>query len=179
MRQEWNGFKEGRWTTSVNVKNFIQLNYTPYDGDEAFLAPPTAATTALWEKVLKLQQEERDKGGVLDMDTDIVSSITSHEAGYIDKDLEKIVGLQTDKPFKRALQPYGGLRVSENACKASACTAFLPSTAKRTTKAFSMYTHPKCVLPESPALSRGFPMRTAEAVLSGTIAESRYTAWII
>ncbi len=118
MRQEWYGFREGRWSSGVNVKDFIQKNYTPYDGDEAFLAPPTAATTALWAKVLKLQQEERDKGGVLDMDTDVVSSITSHEAGYIDKDLEQIVGLQTDKPFKRALQPYGGLRVSENACKA-------------------------------------------------------------
>ena len=100
---EWNGFKGGRWEKEINVAEFVRLNYRPYDGDEKFLAPATEATEKLWTKLQDLQKEERAKGGVLDMDTDVVSSITSHAPGYLDKSLEKIVGLQTDKPLKREL----------------------------------------------------------------------------
>lgn len=116
--KEWEGFNQGRWcTSSVNVRDFIKKNFTPYDGDENFLAPPTESTKKLWEQIMELSRLEREKGGVLDMDTKIVSTITSHPAGYIDKDLEQIVGLQTDKPLKRSLQPFGGIRMAENACK--------------------------------------------------------------
>ncbi len=114
---EWEGFEKGRWcNTSVNVRDFIKKNYTPYDGDESFLAAPTEATKKLWEQVMDLSRQEREAGGVLDMDTKIVSTITSHDAGYLNKDLEQIVGLQTDKPFKRSLQPFGGIRMAQNAC---------------------------------------------------------------
>ena len=113
----WDGFKPGRWNrTSVNVRDFIQQNYTPYEGDDSFLVGPTEATTKLWAQVMELSKQEREAGGVLDMDTKIVSSITSHGPGYLDKDLETIVGFQTDKPFKRSLQPYGGIRMAQNAC---------------------------------------------------------------
>ncbi len=116
--QEWDGFSEGRWSnTSVNVRDFIKKNYTPYDGDESFLAGPTEATKQLWDQIMDLSRQEREAGGVLDMDTKIVSTITSHGAGYLNKDLEKIVGLQTDKPFKRSLQPFGGIRMAQQACK--------------------------------------------------------------
>ncbi len=116
--REWDGFCEGRWsTTSVNVRDFIKKNYTPYDGDDSFLAPPTEATKKLWEQVMELSRQEREKGGVLDMDTKVVSTITSHGAGYLNKDLEQIVGLQTDKPFKRSLQPFGGIRMAQKACE--------------------------------------------------------------
>jgi len=111
-------FVEGKWTREINVRDFIQLNYTPYDGDSSFLEGPTNATKKLWSKCLDLFEKERKNGGVLDMDTDIVSTITSHDAGYIDKDLEQIVGLQTDRPLKRALQPFGGIRMAEGACEA-------------------------------------------------------------
>ncbi|MCB6615326.1 formate C-acetyltransferase [Ruminococcus sp. 210702-SL.1.03] len=115
---QWEGFAPGRWSNgSVNVRDFIKKNYTPYDGDESFLAPPSEDTKKLWAEVLDLFEQERAKGGVLDMDTKIVSTITSHPAGYIDKELEKIVGLQTDKPLKRSLQPFGGIRMAVNACK--------------------------------------------------------------
>ena len=113
---EWEGFTGGRWEKEINVSEFIRLNYTPYDGDEKFLAPATEATNKLWGELQKLQKEERAKGGVLDLDTDIVSSITSHKPGYLDKNLEKIVGLQTDKPLKRAFMPYGGIKMAEEAC---------------------------------------------------------------
>ncbi|SEK20922.1 formate C-acetyltransferase [Ruminococcus sp. YRD2003] len=116
--KEWEGFNEERWcNTSINVRNFIKHNYTPYDGDESFLAGPTEATKKLWAEVMELSRQEREAGGVLDMDTKIISTITSHGAGYIDKELEQIVGLQTDKPFKRALQPFGGIRMAQQACK--------------------------------------------------------------
>lgn len=116
---EWEGFSSGRWSnTSVNVRDFIRKNITPYDGDERFLTGPTEATTQLWAQVMELSRQEREAGGVLDMDTEIVSSITSHGAGYLDQELEKIVGLQTDQPFKRALQPFGGIRMAQQACKA-------------------------------------------------------------
>ena len=112
----WAGFTGGRWTKDVNVREFIRLNYTPYDGDASFLAEASESTDKLWGKLQELQKEERAKGGVLDMDTEIASSITSHEPGYLDKDLEKIVGLQTDKPLKRAFMPYGGIKMAEEAC---------------------------------------------------------------
>ena len=114
---EWEGFKGVKWTEGINVRDFIQRNYAPYDGDASFLAPATDATQKLWDKVMDLSAKEREAGGVLDMDTKIVSTITSHGAGYLDKDLEKIVGLQTDKPFKRSLQPFGGIRMAQNACR--------------------------------------------------------------
>lgn len=115
---EWEGFVPGRWSnTSVNVRDFIQKNITPYDGDASFLTGPTEATKKLWAQVMDLSAQERAAGGVLDMDTKIISTITSHGPGYLNKDLEKIVGLQTDKPFKRSLQPFGGIRMAQNACR--------------------------------------------------------------
>ncbi len=112
----WEGFIPGKWNNDeVDVRDFIQRNYTPYEGDASFLAPATEATKKLWDIVLDLSAKERAAGGVLDADTKIVSTLTSHAAGYLDKDLEKIVGLQTDKPFKRSLQPFGGIRMSEEA----------------------------------------------------------------
>lgn len=120
MFEQWIGFKGNKWQEEVNVRDFIQNNYEPYDGDEAFLADPTEATNTLWDALQKLQKEERAKGGVLDMETEVVSSLTSYGPGYIDenlKDLEQIVGLQTDKPLKRAFMPYGGIRMSIEACE--------------------------------------------------------------
>lgn len=120
QRDEWNGFEGRIWKEEVNTRDFIQSNYTPYDGDESFLEGPTDATNKLWGILQKLQKEERAKGGVLDMDTDVVSSLTSHRPGYIseeDKDLEQIVGLQTDKPLKRAFMPFGGIKMAEESCK--------------------------------------------------------------
>ena len=115
---EWEGFKPGKWSnTSINVRDFIQKNITPYDGDASFLEGPTEATKTLWAQVMELSRQEREAGGVLDMDTKIISTITSHGPGYLNKDLEKIVGLQTDKPFKRSLQPFGGIRMAQNACR--------------------------------------------------------------
>ena len=118
LKKEWEGFTPGLWNLEINVRDFIQKNYTPYDGDDSFLVGPTEATNKLWAQVMDLTAQERAKGGVLDMDTDVVSTITSHAAGYLNKDLEKIVGFQTDKPFKRSLQVYGGIRVAEKACAA-------------------------------------------------------------
>ena len=112
----WRGFEGGTWEKEINVRSFIKHNYTPYDGDEGFLAAPTADTLALWDQVMDLTRQEREAGGVLDMDTKVVSTITSHAAGYLDKEKEKIVGFQTEKPFKRAFMPYGGIRVAEKAC---------------------------------------------------------------
>lgn len=115
-KQEWHNFVGGAWQGEVDVRDFIQKNYTPYDGDDSFLKGPTDATKKLWAQVMELSKEEREKGGVLDMDTKIISTITSHGPGYLNKDLETIVGFQTDKPFKRSLQPYGGIRMAEKAC---------------------------------------------------------------
>ena len=117
--EQWNGFEGRLWREEINVRDFIQKNYTPYNGDESFLAGPTRATDLLWGELSKLQKEERARGGVLDMDTDIVSTLTSHGPGYISeqyKDLEKVVGLQTDKPLKRAFMPFGGIKMAEEAC---------------------------------------------------------------
>ncbi len=116
MREEWQGFVGGKWEKAIDVREFIQKNYTPYEGDASFLSGPTEATNTLWAQVMDLTKQEREAGGVLDMDTKLVSTITSHGAGYLNKDLEKIVGFQTDKPFKRSLQPYGGIRMAMKAC---------------------------------------------------------------
>ena len=112
----WYGFEAGTWVKEINVRSFIKHNYTPYDGNEDFLEGPTQDTLDLWDQVLELSRQEREAGGVLDMDTKIISTITSHAPGYLNKDKEKIVGFQTDKPFKRALMPYGGIRMAEKAC---------------------------------------------------------------
>ena len=117
MQEAWDGFVGGNWENQIDVRDFIQRNYTPYDGDESFLAGPTEATTKLWDEVMDLFAQERAANGVLDMDTRVVSTITSHPAGYIDQPLEKIVGLQTEKPLKRALMPNGGIRMAVAACK--------------------------------------------------------------
>ncbi len=111
----WQGFEKGKWCTEIDVRDFIQHNYTPYEGDGVFLAPPTEATKKLWEQILALSKEERARGGVYDADTKTVSRVNSHKAGYFNKKLEKIVGIQTDEPFKRALQPFGGIRMAEEA----------------------------------------------------------------
>jgi len=116
MNKAWEDFVPGKWSNEINVRDFIQRNYTPYDGDASFLAGPTEATTKLWNEVLDLMKQEREKGGVLDCDIDNPSQVNSHKPGYIDKDLEKIVGLQTDKPLKRAFMPNGGIRM---ACQAA------------------------------------------------------------
>ena len=117
MRKEWESFRGGIWEKEINVRDFIQKNYTPYEGDDSFLVGPTEDTKALWAQVMDLSEQERAKGGVLDMDTKIISTITSHGPGYLDKAKEKIVGFQTDKPFKRSLQPYGGIRMAMKACE--------------------------------------------------------------
>lgn len=119
MNNAWRGFRGTIWTEEVNLRDFIQNNYTAYDGDEQFLTGPTAATDTLWGELQKLQKEERAKGGVLDMETEVVSSLTAYGPGYINektKDLERVVGLQTDKPLKRAFMPYGGIKMAEQAC---------------------------------------------------------------
>lgn len=118
--EQWNGFKGRLWKEEINVRDFIQNNYKSYDGDESFLEGPTEATNKLWGRLQELQKEERAKGGVLDMETEVVSGLTAYGPGYIDesmKDLEKIVGLQTDKPLKRAFMPYGGIKMAEDSCK--------------------------------------------------------------
>lgn len=117
MKEQWQGFKGSKWQDEVDIRDFIQNNYKPYNGDESFLEGPTESTNTLWAELQKLQKEERAKGGVLDMETEVVSSLTAYGPGYLDKDLEKVVGLQTDKPLKRAFMPYGGIRMSEEACE--------------------------------------------------------------
>ena len=115
--EEWDGFERATWCREINVRSFLQHNHKPYDGDESFLTEPTQDTLDLWQQVCELTKEELAKGGVLDMDTSVISTITSHGPGYLNKEKEKIVGLQTDKPFKRAFMPYGGIRMAEKACK--------------------------------------------------------------
>ena len=115
----WNGFQNGDWQKEIDVRSFIQTNYTPYEGDASFLVGPTERTKKLWDEVLELYKKEKaSEGGVLDIDTKTISTITAHDAGYIDKDLEQIVGLQTDKPLKRAIMPFGGIRIVEKSCEA-------------------------------------------------------------
>ncbi|MEH7093281.1 formate C-acetyltransferase [Neobacillus vireti] len=114
--EQWQGFNKGTWSKEINVRDFILRNYKQYEGDDSFLAPATDATNKLWEQVMLLTKQERENGGVLDMDTETVSTITSHGPGYLDEDLEKVVGVQTDKPFNRSLQPFGGIRMAKQAC---------------------------------------------------------------
>lgn len=118
MKEQWNDFKTGSWTKSIDVRNFIQTNYTAYEGDDSFLAGATEATTKLWAEVSELFKKERENGGVLDVDTETISGINEYNPGYIDQAFEKIVGVQTDAPLKRAVMPYGGIRMAENAAKA-------------------------------------------------------------
>lgn len=116
--KQWKGFQGGIWQKEINVRDFILKNISTYTGDDSFLEGPTEATLKLWEQVMDLTKQEREKGGVLDMDTKVVSTITSHEPGYLNKELEKVVGFQTDQPFKRSLQPFGGIRMAKAACEA-------------------------------------------------------------
>ena len=113
----WQGFKEGRWTKEIDVRGFIQANYTPYEGNDSFLAGATENTKKLWEEAMSLFKQERDNGGTLDVDTKTVSLINAYGPGYIDKELETIVGFQTDAPLKRAVMPFGGIKMAENSCK--------------------------------------------------------------
>ena len=117
MFKQWNGFKSGQWEKSIDVRNFIQLNYTPYEGDDSFLTGATENTTKLWSEVSDLFKKERENGGVLDVDTKTISGINEYAPGYIDQAIEKIVGVQTDAPLKRAVMPQGGIRMAENAAK--------------------------------------------------------------
>ncbi len=146
MRKEWRGFTGTKWLDEVNIREFIQNNYTCYDGDESFLTGPTDATDKLWGMLKELQKQERAKGGVLDMETEVVSSMTAYGPGYISegtKELEKVVGLQTDKPLKRAFMPYGGIKMAEQACTTYGyqplknCTKSSQNTARRTTTEYS------------------------------------------
>ena len=116
--EQWQGFIKSTWTKEVNVRDFILKNYKPYEGDDSFLTDATNATNKLWEQVMELTKQEREKGGVLDMDTETVSTITSHGPGYLNEELEKVVGVQTDKPFNRSMQPFGGIRMAKAACEA-------------------------------------------------------------
>ena len=118
MFEQWNGFVPGEWQNEINVRDFIQKNYTPYEGDEAFLAPPTSRTIQLNQKVAALLAEEHARGGVYDIDTETVSSLLTFKPGYVDRENEIIVGLQTDVPLKRAVNPFGGINMTRKACKA-------------------------------------------------------------
>ena len=118
MKDAWKGFKGGYYETAIDVRDFIQTNYTPYEGDKSFLKGATARTNALMKDVNELLKRERDNGGVLDVDTERVSGLTEYPAGYINKDLELILGLQTDEPLKRGLNPFGGMRMARSACQA-------------------------------------------------------------
>ena len=134
--QEWEGFNSGDWTEEINVRDFIQKNYTPYEGDSSFLKEPTEKTKKLWEEVLELYKKEKEsEGGVLDIDTKTISTVASHEAGYIDKELEEIVGLQTDAPLKRAIMPFGGIKRVEKSC-----AAYGRQVGEEVDKIFSVYT---------------------------------------
>ena len=182
MRNEWTGFVPGVWEKEIDVRDFIQKNYTPYDGDDAFLAGPTEDTKALWQQVLELSRAEREAGGVLDMDTRVISTITSHAAGYLDKEKETIVGFQTEKPFKRALMPYGGIRMAQKACEDNGyhvdpeVVEFF-TTHRKTHNAGVFDIRPKCG-PAAPAISSpACRTPTAGAASSAIIAVWRCTAW--
>ena len=170
MRTEWRGFKGNKWQSEVNLRDFIQNNYTSYEGDEAFLAGPTQATDTLWGMLRELQRQERAKGGVLDMETEVVSSLTAYKPGYIGegtRELEKVVGLQTDKPLKRAFMPYGGIKMAEQAC-----TTYGYTPSEKLHEIFTKYSktarhlrprsHRGRLPPRGP-LRRGFPHRREEA----------------
>lgn len=183
MRTEWKSFTGGAWEKEINVRDFIQQNYTPYKGDGKFLKEATEDTKDLWQQVLALMKEEREKGGVLDMDTKTVSTITSHGPGYLDKDKEKIVGLQTDKPLKRSMQPYGGIRMAVKPARTMATMWTLrlwsisPLTERRTMPVCLMPTPLKCVPAVPIILSPDYRMPTAEGVSSATTEGLPSTVW--
>ncbi|ETC79237.1 hypothetical protein N574_0116350 [Lactiplantibacillus plantarum 2165] len=166
----WKGFKGGHWQEEINIRDFIQNNFTQYNGDESFLAGPTAATKTLNDKVLELKKQERAAGGVLDADTKVVATITSHGPGYIQKDLEKIVGLQTDKPLKRAFMPFGGIRMADDALKSYGYTLMKKTTrfslniARLITKASSMFILLTCGKHVTTRSSPDYQMHTHVAV---------------
>ena len=116
--EQWKGFKNGAWQEEINVRDFILKNFSEYTGDSSFLEAATEETLQLWQQVMELTKQERENGGILDMDTEVVSTITSHGPGYLDKSKEKVVGFQTDQPFKRSMQPFGGIRMAKAACEA-------------------------------------------------------------
>lgn len=182
LPQEWQGFKPGAWTESIDVRDFIQNNYTPYSGNEEFLSGPSQRTLRLWEELKVLLKREIDNGGVLDADQEVVSSIVSHKPGYIDKELEVVVGLQTDAPLKRALMPFGGLRMAQQALESygfKMCEKrriFSTRYARRITRAFSTPTPPTSAPPAPPASSPDFRTPTAAAASSGTTAAWPCTA---
>lgn len=172
--EQWEGFEGSLWKEEVNVRDFIQKNYTVYDGDESFLAGPTDATNKLWGILQGLQKEERAKGGVLDMETKVVSGITAYGPGYIseaDKDLEKVVGLQTDKPLKRAFMPFGGIKMAEQACSTYGYEPdpelhkILLNIARLIIRAYLMLTLLKCLRLVTIRLSQVFLTLTAVVVL--------------
>ena len=180
----WRGFREGSWVNEIDLRSFIRHNFTMYDGDETFLEGPTQNTLDLWDQVMDLTRQEREAGGVLDMDTKVISGITSHGPGYLDKEKETIVGFQTDKPFKRAMMPYGGVRMAERPAPTTATPWILrsamssPTIARPTTPVSSMPTPLRCA-PAAPATSSpACPMPTAAAVSSVTTAVWLCTVWI-
>lgn len=176
----WDGFQAGKWNKEVNLRDFIQLNYTPYDGDDSFLAGPTQNTKDLWAQVMELTKQERAAGGVLDMDTKIVSTLTSHDAGYLDRAKETIVGVQTDKPFKRSLQPFGGIRIAEQACETNGykvdpeISYILENIEKLITKGYLMFILQKLELVVQLILLLVYQMVMDVDVLLGTIVELHF-----
>lgn len=172
----WKGFITGVWDKAIDVRDFIQRNYNPYVGDDSFLTAPTERTLKLWQEVLRLYDEEKKNGGVIDADTDIATSVSSHGPGYIIKELEQIVGLQTDKPLKRAMFPYGGLRTAKSALQEygfemdAQLEDFFKKHRKLTMTAFSMCTPRKCVPLVLHTSLPVYRMRTAAVVSSATIA---------
>ncbi len=183
MKVAWRGFSGRKWKEDINVREFIQSNYTMYDGDESFLAPPTEATDKLWGRLQELQKEERAKGGVLECETEIVSSLTSYGPGYIDesmKDLEQVVGLQTDKPLKRAFMPYGGIKMAEQAASTYGYQInpdlhriFTDYHKTHNQAVFDAYTPEMVTATSSPVC----PTPTAAAGSSATTAVWRSTVW--
>ena len=178
----WRGFQRGPWESRIDVRDFIQRNFQPYQGDQSFLAPATQRTEQLWDRLKGLLDEERKAGGVLDADTKTVGQIASHSPGYIDKELEQIVGVQTDAPLKRAMMPYGGLRVRRTRWRPMdgrwtpirpRCS---PGTARHTTMASLMLTRLRYDVPALPGSSPGSPTDMGAAVSSATIAASHSMA---
>ena len=178
----WNGFKAGAWQNEINVRDFIQQNYTPYEGDSAFLADATERTTELMKKLEALFALERQFGGVLDIDTHTVSSLTAYTPGYIDKDNELIVGMQTNRPLKRGVNPFGGIRMARASCEAYGYKLgqnVEEGFRYRTTTAYSAPIPTKCAWHVSCTSLRACPTVTAVAVSSATTAVWHCTAWTV
>ena len=167
-------FKEGSWTKNIDVRDFIQKNYTPYTGDAAFLAAPTERTMRLRKKLDALLALERERGGVLDVETQTVSSLLNYAPGYLDKEDELIVGLQTDAPLRRGVNPFGGIKMAREACAAYGYTSF--NTEPPTTMAYTGYIQKKCEMSDDAVLLLACLTLTAGAESSGTTEEWRCTA---